>query len=1291
MDTNMKDLTFVKWSKVGPQLAIGTAKGNLLIYNRKTLKKIPIVGKHQKRISCGAWNSQNKLALGAEDKQLTISNAEGDTLDQAHMKNEPSLIQFSDMKADERAKSKENTVSVNMGGKTLLLYNTTDQDNPIELAFQQRYGNIVSYKWFGDGYILIGFSSGYVVVISTHLKEIGQEVNSIRFHRDNLTDVTFSPTLQKGASIGDNCVKIFEMSELSKMSEQRSEKMELDNEFGTLTRVDWTEDGQILTISSKHGYVYAFLTRIPVLHDACGTRVLFLESLRDLRVKDMVADEDVVKIRIEIEPSFVSLGATTAAVGMNNSVWYYRMTENGAKVQQTRNYLSTVQYVRLSHDYAAVFTDGRVTLHPIDEDEDNMGGNGEEAARHRVFPEKDDAADVTAVAMTEEFLIYGTARGTIHYFSLEDWCYVNEFRFNTGIRQVYPNAMGTRVVFIDSTNAAYLYNPVNDQAIAIENFSSSTEKVMWDTTDWGIFYGADNQHFTTYVYAPNSRFGPTCEAVMHTVDGMQVVQTTDRPFGFVPILCHNGNMVCQRNENGQVATVPMQTHLHISQASGGDLHHNIILQAFYNNLALHRLNEAWKIAMQLSLNECWTALADKALQILDINMAIRVYRQQEKPAMVMALERLMYVNEKNLLLGHVALLLKNFSEAQSHFMRSSRPTLALEMRRDLMHWDQALKLAEQLAPEEIPIISREYAVLLEFKGDIQSALDMYHKGIVDEDEGKDGDYEVRKRVAHNKACTAGIARMTIRLGDIRKGFNLAMESDDKELCLECAQIFEEMKQWTDAASLYEKASMYDKAATIYIVETKNLSSAAKLMPHISSPKIFILFAKAKEKEGSYKEAKDAFDKAGATDDVVRLNVEHLNNLAEAHILVRRTKSANAAALVAKHCKKSGDFKTAIEFLLLAKKTTEAFEMARQHDEMQTYAETLGADGKMEDYQQIASHYEGKNDWANAGDYFFKCGQYSKALKHYLRCGDSQINKAIDVVGKARTDTLTHQLIDHLMGESDGVPKDPNYIFRLYMALGNYEKAAKTAVIIAKQEQEIGSYRVAHRILFDTHKDLEAQKIRIPSDLKRNLMLLHSYVIVKTLVKTMNDHETSARMLIRVAKNIAKFPKHIVPILTSTVIECQRVGLKASAFEYASALVRPEFRTKLDEKYKKKIETIVRKKGKEDVSDPEEATAPCPFCSAACPETTLDCMNCKNSIPYCIATGKHMVLSDWSYCPSCHFPGLYSSFTKLIAEDKMCPMCEQEISAHAIKKVDNPDPRAFISPEETEDEEAPAEQ
>lgn len=36
--------------------------------------------------------------------------------------------------------------------------------------------------------------------------------------------------------------------------------------------------------------------------------------------------------------------------------------------------------------------------------------------------------------------------------------------------------------------------------------------------------------------------------------------------------------------------------------------------------------------------------------------------------------------------------------------------------------------------------------------------------------------------------------------------------------------------------------------------------------------------------------------------------------------------------------------------------------------------------------------------------------------------------------------LTHTLVDYLMGEHDRIVKDPNYIFRLYMALGNYRQA-----------------------------------------------------------------------------------------------------------------------------------------------------------------------------------------------------------------------------------------------------------
>lgn len=50
---------------------------------------------------------------------------------------------------------------------------------------------------------------------------------------------------------------------------------------------------------------------------------------------------------------------------------------------------------------------------------------------------------------------------------------------------------------------------------------------------------------------------------------------------------------------------------------------------------------------------------------------------------------------------------------------------------------------------------------------------------------------------------------------------------------------------------------------------------------------------------------------------------------------------------------------------------------------------------------------------------------------------------------------------------------------------------------------------------------------------------------------------------------------IVPILTSTVIECHRASLRNSSFSYAAMLMRPEYRKEVDLKYKKKIEQIVR--------------------------------------------------------------------------------------------------------------------
>ena len=45
------------------------------------------------------------------------------------------------------------------------------------------------------------------------------------------------------------------------------------------------------------------------------------------------------------------------------------------------------------------------------------------------------------------------------------------FRYDTGIRSIYPNPTGTRAVIVDETNAAFLYSPVNDQIVPITGYS----------------------------------------------------------------------------------------------------------------------------------------------------------------------------------------------------------------------------------------------------------------------------------------------------------------------------------------------------------------------------------------------------------------------------------------------------------------------------------------------------------------------------------------------------------------------------------------------------------------------------------------------------------------------------------------------------------------------------------------------------------------------------------------------------------------------------------------------------
>jgi WD repeat-containing protein 19 len=189
-------------------------------------------------------------------------------------------------------------------------------------------------------------------------------------------------------------------------------------------------------------------------------------------------------------------------------------------------------------------------------------------------------------------------------------------------------------------------------------------------------------------------------------------------------------------------------------------------------------------------------------------------------------------------------------------------------------------------------------------------------------------------------CYAGIARTAIKMGDMQRGFQISNELKDKNLVIEIAGVCESMKQWTEAAKLYQKGGLVEKAVSIYI-QIGMFSAANPLMDQITSPSILSMIAKAKEADKNYREAEKAYERANDFENIIRLNLEYLDNYERAkEIFHTKSKLPQCALMIATYCEQKGSKKEAIEFLVLGGKRENAFVIAQSHQEMDEYANII---------------------------------------------------------------------------------------------------------------------------------------------------------------------------------------------------------------------------------------------------------------------------------------------------------------------------------------------------------------
>ena len=215
-------------------LAIGTQKGNLLFYHHQekvnsqntnsddkieNIEKDDLVsesfqrknisttirGKHPTKIQCGAWNSHTShLILGSQDGSFTKSNIEGDTIDQIDLKKEPLQMCFSKQSRKSTKSDKLHhesaEIAINIGGKSImLLYPNKD---PVEIDFQKEFGKIMTHAFIENGYLLVGFQSGWVKLLSLSYERKYKEKWSCHVHSKSLYQVKYVPSLKKCAITG---------------------------------------------------------------------------------------------------------------------------------------------------------------------------------------------------------------------------------------------------------------------------------------------------------------------------------------------------------------------------------------------------------------------------------------------------------------------------------------------------------------------------------------------------------------------------------------------------------------------------------------------------------------------------------------------------------------------------------------------------------------------------------------------------------------------------------------------------------------------------------------------------------------------------------------------------------------------------------------------------------------------------------------------------------------------------------------------------------------------------------
>ncbi|CAF4287272.1 unnamed protein product, partial [Adineta steineri] len=306
---------------------------------------------------------------------------------------------------------------------------------------------------------------------------------------------------------------------------------------------------------------------------------------------------DNVHLTTEIEPSVLAMSDVYIAVGFNNRALYYRIQSIEEVIKASEHdYLSTITELQINSQYAAAFMNGRIQLHMIEESEKHS------EERHAImFPLADtNDGKILCYCLTKDYLIYGTDKGILSFFHIDEWHVVNKFdKHKTGIQRLFSENFGTSVAFIDQKGDGYLYNVFfeNPNTIQIPNLPSGTKSILWETSldnEW-IFTSYDSESITTYSVYRDSLKGPQI---------MFVGTTRLQTFGSVPLLL-NGGLLLLLDASGKIVQTQLDTYGFLHESNDQEYTLDEAIDRLSKAILMKRYEDAMFWAKQLNDSNEW--------------------------------------------------------------------------------------------------------------------------------------------------------------------------------------------------------------------------------------------------------------------------------------------------------------------------------------------------------------------------------------------------------------------------------------------------------------------------------------------------------------------------------------------------------------------------------------------------------------------------------------------------------------------------------------------------------------